>query len=93
MSFNLTNWYLTNEPFEIKTEQRKIIFPNDTIIPAHSKLILSENATSHIWETGKYPDFEYNYNSNDSNSSMTGKREIIIEGYTNKDCQMKNYSK
>jgi phosphatidylserine/phosphatidylglycerophosphate/cardiolipin synthase-like enzyme len=76
--FNISGWYLTNEPFEIKTEQIKIIFPNNTILPAKSKLILAENASGHKWETDKYPDFEYNYNSNEKIPQMVSSKKFIM---------------
>ncbi|KYK33663.1 MAG: hypothetical protein AYK22_06325 [Thermoplasmatales archaeon SG8-52-3] len=76
--FNISNWYLTNEPFKIKTEQKKIIFPTGTIIPANSELILSENASSYKWETGKNPDFEYNYDSNKTVPQMNNSKKFIM---------------
>jgi phosphatidylserine/phosphatidylglycerophosphate/cardiolipin synthase-like enzyme len=75
---NISGWYLTNEPFQIKTEQRKIIFPKNTLIKANSKLVLSEKASTYKWEIGKYPDFEYNYDSNESVNQMNSSKKFIM---------------
>jgi phosphatidylserine/phosphatidylglycerophosphate/cardiolipin synthase-like enzyme len=77
-NLNLSGWYLTNEPFEIKTEQRKIIFPKNTIIKANSKLVLSERASTFNWEIGKHPDFEYNYDSNETVPQMNSSKKFIM---------------
>ena len=75
---NLSGWYLTNEPFEIKTDQRKIIFPKSTIIKANSKLVLSEKASTYKWEIGENPDFEYNYDSNETVPQMNSSKKFIM---------------
>jgi len=76
--FDISEWYITNEPFEIKTEQTKIIFQKNTIIPGCSKLILSEKASSYKWEIGKYPDFEYNYDSDENIPQMNSSKKFIM---------------
>jgi phosphatidylserine/phosphatidylglycerophosphate/cardiolipin synthase-like enzyme len=76
--FNLSGWYLTNEPFDIKTDQRKIIFPKNAIIPAKSKLVVSEKAFSYKLETGKNPDFEYNYDSYENIPQMNSSKKFIM---------------
>ena len=78
VDINISGWYLTNEPLEIKTEQTKIEFPNNTILRANSKLILSENASSYCWEIGKNPDFEYNYDSNKIIPQMISSKKFIM---------------
>ena len=78
VDFNLSGWYLTNNPFEIKTEQTKIKFPNETIIKANSKIIISEKASSYKWEIGKYPDFEYNYDSIEEIPQMISTKKFIM---------------
>ncbi len=78
VDFNISGWYLTNEPFEIKTEQTKIEFPTNTILRANSKLILSENASSYKWEIGKNPHFEYNYDSNKTIPQMISSKKFIM---------------
>jgi len=75
---NLSGWYLTNEPFQIKTEQRKIIFSKNSIIRANSKLVLSEKASTYRWEIGKNPDFEYNYDSNLTVPQMNSSKKFIM---------------
>jgi len=75
---NISGWYLTNEPFQKKTDQRKIIFPKNTVIKANSKLVLSEQASTYNWEIGKYPDFEYNYNSNEDVPQMNSSTKFIM---------------
>lgn len=76
--FDISGYYITNEPFEIKTEQTKIIFPKDTLIPANSKLVLSEKASSYKWEIGRFPDFEYNYDSNENIPQMNSSKKFIM---------------
>ncbi len=74
----MSGWYLTNEPFEIKTEQTKIKFPIGAIIPANSTLILSEKASGYKWEIGKEPDFEYNYDSIEKIPQMNSSKKFIM---------------
>jgi len=78
VDYSISGWYLTNEPFAIKTEQTKIKFPKNTIIRANSYLILSENASSYCWEIGKNPDFEYNYDSNARIPQMISYKKFIM---------------
>jgi phosphatidylserine/phosphatidylglycerophosphate/cardiolipin synthase-like enzyme len=78
VDFDISGWYLTNEPFEIKTEQTKIEFPKNTIISANSELILSENASSYKWETGENPDFEYNYDTDKKIPQMISSNKFIM---------------
>ena len=75
---NLSGWYITNEPCKMKTEQKRIIFPGNTIIQAKEALILSENAEKHHWETGDHADFEYNVDSNNSISQMNSSGKFIM---------------
>jgi phosphatidylserine/phosphatidylglycerophosphate/cardiolipin synthase-like enzyme len=81
--FNLSGCYLTNEPFEIKTEQRKIIFPKNTIIQANSSITISEKAYTYKWEVGKNPDFEYNYNSSNIVPQMNSSNKFIMSNNGN----------
>ncbi|KYK28467.1 hypothetical protein AYK20_07135 [Thermoplasmatales archaeon SG8-52-1] len=75
---DISGWYITNEPLDIKTEQTKIIFPNNIKISSKSKLIISENASTYIWETGKKPDFEYNYNADQLIPQMISSKKFIM---------------
>ena len=77
-NIDLSGWYITNEPLEIKTEQTKIIFPNNTKIYPKSKIIISENASTYYWETGKKPNFEYNYNSDTLIPQMISLKKLIM---------------
>jgi len=80
---NISGWYLTNEPFKCKNKQNKIIFPNNTKIFEKSKIIISENASSYKFETGKNPDFEYNYDTNSLIPQMISEKKFIM---SNKGC-------
>jgi len=75
---NISGWYITNEPFKIKTEQNKIIFPKNTIISEKSQIILTENSYNFNFETGEKPDFEYNYDSDPQISQMISKKKFIM---------------
>jgi phosphatidylserine/phosphatidylglycerophosphate/cardiolipin synthase-like enzyme len=75
---NLSGWYLTNEPFEIKTEQTKLKFPDNVILLAKTKLVLSEKAMTFKWETGKDPDFEYNYDTDEKIPQMNSSKKFIM---------------
>lgn len=75
---DISGWYITNEPLEIKTEQTKIIFPNKTKISSKSIVILSENASTYNWETGEKPDFEYNYDTDMLIPQMISSKKFIM---------------
>jgi len=75
---DISGWYITNEPLKIKTEQTKIVFPNNTIISANSKIILSENTSTYFWEIGMKPDFEYNYNADPLIPQMISSKKFIM---------------
>jgi len=75
---DISNWHLTNNPIKSKTDQTKIVFPNNTIIPANTSLTLSENAEKHKWETGNLPDFEYNQDSDSNISQMISSKKFIM---------------
>jgi len=62
----------------MKTEQKKITFPLGTIIFANSQLVLCEKASTYKWEIGKYPDFEYNYDSNEKVPQMNSSTKFIM---------------
>jgi len=75
---NISGWYITNEPFKIKTDQNKIIFPKNTVISEKSQIILTENAYNFYFETGEKPDFEYNYDTDPQISQMISKKKFIM---------------
>ena len=72
-SCNISGWYITYNPLNFKLDQRKIIFPKGTIIPVNGSIVLTENASSYIFETGNTPDFEYNYDSMTDVDQLQGK--------------------
>ena len=75
---NLSGWYLTNEPLDIKTEQLKMVFPNNTILSEKKKIIISERANTYEWETGKKPDFEYNNDTDFQIPQMIANNKFIM---------------
>ena len=77
-TIDLSGWYFTNKPFEIKTKQQKIIFPNNTILKNYSKIILSEQNNTYFFETGKKPDFEYNYDTDTKIPQMIASSKFIL---------------
>lgn len=64
-SINISGWYLTTKPWNSREDQQKLYFPEHASIPAFETIIITQNATSYSWETGKQPDYEYKDNSTD----------------------------
>ena len=60
---NISGWYLTNKPQKTREKQTKIMFPNNTTIPPETSLIITQNASAFLWETGEKPDYEYDTDS------------------------------
>ncbi|DAC72102.1 MAG TPA: hypothetical protein DSN98_06850 [Thermoplasmata archaeon] len=58
-SVDLSSWYLTDKPWEEPDDQPKILFPDNTQIPANTSWYITKNATAFLWETAILPDFEY----------------------------------
>lgn len=62
-SQNISQWYITNTPNKQQIKQRKIQFPDNTILQPLETIILTQNASAYHRETGTYPHFEYHSNS------------------------------
>ncbi|MEM0466727.1 MAG: phospholipase D-like domain-containing protein [Candidatus Thermoplasmatota archaeon] len=60
---DISGWYITNNPQKPYQKQTKIFFPNRTILFSQSKLLITQNATDYLFETGLQPDFEYLHDS------------------------------
>ncbi|GAI58249.1 unnamed protein product, partial [marine sediment metagenome] len=60
---NISEWYLTNKPQKTREKQTKIMFPNNATIPPETSLIITQNASAFLWETGEKPDYEYSTDS------------------------------
>lgn len=67
---DISKWYLTNEPFDVKTKQNKILFPKNTLIGPLSSICITQNASAYARETAKNADFEYFVNSDDDVPQM-----------------------
>ncbi|RLF42093.1 MAG: hypothetical protein DRN12_01300, partial [Thermoplasmata archaeon] len=67
---NLYGWYLTTNPMENKLEQNKIIFPINTWIRPYAGIVVTENASAFILETGFEANFEYRVDSDESIPQM-----------------------
>lgn len=70
ISLDISGWYITNTPEKNKLDQKKIVFPNSTFLPAESFFCITQNAFDYNWETGKFADFEYYENSDENVSDM-----------------------
>jgi len=71
---DISNWYITNQPWKNSDEQTKIIFPNNTIMLPKTSFYITQNASDFYRETGNLPDFEYAVDSrNDVKQSETYK--------------------
>ena len=60
---NISGWYLTNKPQKIREKQTKIQFLDNTTIFPESSLLITQNASAYLWETGEKPDYEYETDS------------------------------
>ena len=60
---DISNWYLTDEPWKEPTKQAKLQFPDHTIIPPNTSLTVTQNATAYEKETARLPNFEYKVNA------------------------------
>jgi phosphatidylserine/phosphatidylglycerophosphate/cardiolipin synthase-like enzyme len=56
---NISGWYFTNNPWKSKLDQKKLVFPNNTLLLPNDFLCIAQSADDYRWETGKYPDFEF----------------------------------
>jgi phosphatidylserine/phosphatidylglycerophosphate/cardiolipin synthase-like enzyme len=75
---NVSDWYFTNDPVKIKTDQTKIIFPADAIIEPFSYIYITQNAETYMWETDERPDFEYNSDSDENVPQMIASKKFIL---------------
>ncbi len=60
---NISQWYLTDEPWEPYDRQAKLQFPNNTMIPPFTSVTVTQNASAYEKETARRPDFEYKVDS------------------------------
>lgn len=77
-NLDISGWYLTNNPEEIKAKQTKIIFPYNTSISSLTCLYLTQNASAYKFETGKKPDFEYNVDSDNTIPQMIASKNFTL---------------
>jgi len=77
-SVSLSGFYFTNNPYDSKFDQNKIIFPNNAIIKEKSFLCITQKATDFQIETLEKPDFEYYENSDDKIPNMTTSEKIYF---------------
>jgi len=75
---DISGWYFTNNPLKNKIVQNKIIFSEKTRILPNNFLVLSQNASAYLWETGKKPDFEYNANSDKNIPQMNSSKNLTL---------------
>jgi len=77
-SFNISGWYITNQPLKNRGDQRKIIFPDNTTIASEAFLCITQNASAFTWETGGKPDFEYKVDSSDDVPQMCSSKQFTL---------------
>ena len=65
-SISLDQWYITNTISQRCDEQKKIVFPPNTIILSNSSITIAQNSSAYYQEQMIYPDFEYETNANQS---------------------------
>jgi cardiolipin synthase A/B len=70
-TMNISNWYLTTDPWKNPEDQTKILFPEGTEIKPNETITITQNAQKYITETGKKPDYEYENNSLGTIPDMT----------------------
>jgi phosphatidylserine/phosphatidylglycerophosphate/cardiolipin synthase-like enzyme len=57
--FDLSGWYVSDEPLEPASDQAKVLFGRGAFIPAHTTWYCTQNASWYLFETGALPTFEY----------------------------------
>lgn len=62
-TINISNWYITKNPYKRVDKQARIILPQGTMIKPGGSITATYNASAYLWETGCLPDFEYNTDS------------------------------
>ena len=77
-SVDISGWYITNDPLELKTKQTKIIFPDNIIISSNSCLYITQNASAYTWETGKKPDYEFEVDSSNEIPQMQSYKKFTL---------------
>lgn len=77
-SIDISGWYLTSTPFKPRLDQQQLIFPEHTIIKPNCSYTITQNATAYHFETGNWPDFEYQTNSNNSIPQMICEKTIYF---------------
>jgi len=60
---DLTGYYLTTKPDQTQAVQPKIMFSDGMHLASHTRLILTQNASSFTTETEQHPDYEYDSDS------------------------------
>jgi len=69
-SIDISDWYVSNNPNKNRLDQRKIIFPNNTIIRPFSIICIAQKANDYRFQTNELPDFEYYYDSDKNVTDM-----------------------
>jgi cardiolipin synthase A/B len=77
-SIQLDDWYITTTIERQFTNQRKIMFPKNTFLPANSSITITQNATAYQNQRMKPPHFEYAAYSNNSIPTLNTTTTIFI---------------
>jgi len=75
---DISGWYITSQPEKNRGTQIKIVFPDNTTINSGKDLIIAQNASAYLWETGKKPDFEYDVDSMVDAGQMISLKQFVL---------------
>jgi len=76
-SVNLTEWYLTTQPFQRHDTQAKLLLPHKDL-PPYQSLTLTQNASAYYWEIGAFPDYEYKDDSTPAIPQLLTTKAIVL---------------
>jgi len=65
-TISLDNWYITTTISRRCDEQKKILFPQNTMIHANSSITITQNSSAYFQERLMKSDFEYETNANNT---------------------------
>jgi cardiolipin synthase A/B len=77
-SVDISGWYFTNRQRRTSDDTTKIMFPKNTHIKPQSKVVITQNATAFLTQTGYLADFEYKVNSRGDVIQMIRDKNLIL---------------
>jgi len=82
-TIDITDWYLTTTPNRSNSEQRKIIFSQNTILCPNQSVYITQNASAFQYETGFLPNYEY---AEDSHVDIPNLQTTVTQYLSNTGC-------